>query len=278
MKSLDKGVQILNNLGLTSLQAKVYLSLLRNGKATIKAISKFSNIDRSNVYKTINVLSNKHGLIQQTIGFPNIYEAIPLQSAIKVLMEHKRETEREIEEEIGYYLEENRLTQLASSEETEATFIMIPQKEAFIKKLRSELDSVQDSVEIFITAKCFPEIVEHLSRCKRLLDLKVTFRVLVEKYEPQKPIPKEARKLFVNLNSEIRNTFACPVVSVLVFDSKRTLLIIDPTLDFGYSQALWTNHTGLAAIIQDYFEKLWVQAQKLEPISFTKTNKPSKKH
>jgi sugar-specific transcriptional regulator TrmB len=271
MNSLDKGIQILNNLGLTTLQAKVYLTLSYNGKATIKTISKLANMDRANVYRTINTLQQL-GLVQQIIGFPNIYEAIPLQSAIKILMEHKKQTEREIEEQIGYYLEENAIPQPTSAEDTESKFIMIPQKEAFIKKLRSELDNVQESAEIFATARCFPEIMEYFSKCNRSSDPKVKLRVLVEKSGSEKTVPKEPKLLLDNLKCEVRNTGTCPPVDILVFDSKKALVVIDPTLELGYSPALWTNHTGLVAIIQDYFEKLWSQAQTSKPITTIETS------
>ena len=60
-------VNILTDIGLTVLQAKILLGILSLGKADVKKISKNTGIDRSNIYRTIKELENLE-LIEKYIG------------------------------------------------------------------------------------------------------------------------------------------------------------------------------------------------------------------
>ena len=57
----DNDAQLLNELGLTILEAKVYLALAKTGKTTIATISKTSKVARPDVYRTLAKLQEKGG-------------------------------------------------------------------------------------------------------------------------------------------------------------------------------------------------------------------------
>ena len=81
--------------GLTNLQARVYLGILSLSEGTVTRISKFTEIDRSNVYKTIKDLE-KMELIEKYIGTKTKYKPIPLQVAISILSNKKKQEYRQL--------------------------------------------------------------------------------------------------------------------------------------------------------------------------------------
>ena len=56
--------QILTNLGLTPVQARVYLALVESGPLRISAISKASDVARPDVYRILSNLE-KIGLVEK---------------------------------------------------------------------------------------------------------------------------------------------------------------------------------------------------------------------
>ncbi len=88
-KSNDSLLENLQKLGLTMLQAKIYTVVLDAGKEKIQTISKIANVDRSNTYRTILHLQNI-GLVEETLGSPNIYQAIPVKDAVSILIDLKQ--------------------------------------------------------------------------------------------------------------------------------------------------------------------------------------------
>jgi len=88
MTSDEDIIQALNNLGLTTQQAKVYLVLVRREKERVHDISKAAKIDRSNTYQAISQLQEL-GLIEKILGSPNTYQAVPIKDAISILLKKK---------------------------------------------------------------------------------------------------------------------------------------------------------------------------------------------
>jgi sugar-specific transcriptional regulator TrmB len=82
---LDKDAEVLNGLGLTTLQAKTYLAIAILEKATVKTISKTAKIARQEIYRVTSELQEK-GLIEKIIATPVEYRAIPVHDAINVLL------------------------------------------------------------------------------------------------------------------------------------------------------------------------------------------------
>jgi sugar-specific transcriptional regulator TrmB len=78
---------ILENLGLSPNEAKIYESLLDIGRASVSAISKKSNIHRRNVYDAINRLLEKGLIFQIFQKGENNYEAVNPDKLSEILQE-----------------------------------------------------------------------------------------------------------------------------------------------------------------------------------------------
>lgn len=80
MSQEGENYQTFVNLGLTYLQAKVYVTLLRLGDvgAEVRKIASASVIARQDVYRILPALQ-KMGLVEKVVAIPTIYRPIPLE-------------------------------------------------------------------------------------------------------------------------------------------------------------------------------------------------------
>jgi Predicted transcriptional regulators len=93
--TFDEDTKLLTRLGLTELQAQVYLTLARMEKATLRDLSAAAKTDRANVYRVINRLQELN-LIEKLLATPTVFRALPLAEGIKMLLEKKDQEHNEI--------------------------------------------------------------------------------------------------------------------------------------------------------------------------------------
>ena len=81
-------LQIVMDLGLTLLQAKIFLVLTESQCLKANEISKFSNISRPDVYRNLMKLQ-KIGLIEKIISKPYKFKTIPVETALELLINRR---------------------------------------------------------------------------------------------------------------------------------------------------------------------------------------------
>lgn len=82
--------EILGTLGLTSLEARVYLVLARGGKLSGAETAKRAKIARPEVYEVLRRLENK-GFVRQVLGKPAKFEPVdPLELRTRILQEERK--------------------------------------------------------------------------------------------------------------------------------------------------------------------------------------------
>ncbi|XOU94383.1 MAG: TrmB family transcriptional regulator [Candidatus Kerfeldbacteria bacterium] len=108
-------VQILDDVGLTSSEARVYLAILELGKTNVSNVAKKTLINRRNVYDTLSTLLDK-GLIFQIVGDKEgVYAGVDPDKLIELIqskevslesvmtsMERDYETKKESERAVIY--------------------------------------------------------------------------------------------------------------------------------------------------------------------------------
>jgi sugar-specific transcriptional regulator TrmB len=86
----DDYIQTLMDFGLSFLQSKVYLTIVKLQKANIKTISRASTIARQDIYRIMPALLQK-GLVEKIVTRPTTYNATPLELGISILLEKKKD-------------------------------------------------------------------------------------------------------------------------------------------------------------------------------------------
>ena len=81
----NEDIEALVCLGLSTLQARVYLALTNLGRANTKSLAKNSNVARQDIYR-ITAELQELGIIEKIIAIPNEYRVTSLQDGIKILL------------------------------------------------------------------------------------------------------------------------------------------------------------------------------------------------
>ena len=82
----EKQLGELRMMGLTSLEAKTYVGLLRTGPCNARTITSLIGVNRVDVYRTLRSLVRR-GLVETALGTPTTYIASPPEIVIKTLVE-----------------------------------------------------------------------------------------------------------------------------------------------------------------------------------------------
>ena len=82
--------ETLKRLGLSGIQARVYLTLIRSGRSSAKTLSKQSNVARPDIYRIMTHFQQL-GIAQKSITTPVMFEATPIEHALSGLVENKVE-------------------------------------------------------------------------------------------------------------------------------------------------------------------------------------------
>lgn len=86
----EKVLKELVEFGLTPLQARVYINLLRVGRATTGELAKVMGLNRVDIYRALKALEKK-GIVQYIVGNVKKYEVIEPAMALKIMIEEAEE-------------------------------------------------------------------------------------------------------------------------------------------------------------------------------------------
>jgi HTH-type transcriptional regulator, sugar sensing transcriptional regulator len=251
------GVQLLNRLGLTFRQAKVYLALAKYGDCSVREISNGSGVHREDVYRILRELQRKC-LVKKRITYPITFEAVPVEDALSFLHERRiRETE-ELQKKEKKFLEVSTAS-LASkiSSEEDAQFVLIPEKETAVisnKKAignaKCSIDAVNSPKRHLLSALVFgKEVNEALGRG-------VKIRVITQKPKRMQLLPKAEIEIENEAGFKVKYISINPSAFFAIFDNKEVLIVADKTEDIK-SSTLWSNNPALLALCSNYFASLW---------------------
>ena len=261
-------IQTLIDLGLTSVQARVYLTLTRYGPSKITSISKQSKIARPDVYRTLSKL-HELSLVEQMVETPIRFRAIPIEKGVEALL-HRKTQEYEILKKDSELL----LNAFSSKENTkeiqteDSLFVLIPKKEAVIKRQIEAVQETKKSIDVVLSWNRFYHGTELFDQhYKKAIDRKVYVRFIVEN-PPSEKLKDEALSTHNNDFCKMRFIKENPKAIFGIYDQKKLMLLVDPVCDVpGSSPSLWTNNQSLIGLIHDYFDNLWEKAEEKPAIS-----------
>lgn len=111
-------LDLLQKMGLTEYESKIYSILVEKGVCNAKQISKFGNVPLTRVYETLDSMK-KGGLVVAQEGRPKKYRVPSLDSLKNVIAKKKRKLEQEVEETRKTYEKVRRLLPTPSFSEIE---------------------------------------------------------------------------------------------------------------------------------------------------------------
>lgn len=258
----EQPIKILTNLGLTYREAKIYLTLNRIGKATVKELSAAAHMDRPNVYGVIAKLQ-KLNLIEQMLTTPIVYKSVPMDQGVGMMLDHKKHELTELSIETKKLLKTYKNIRMYQLQEG-CKLKIIPKETPTQKKF----DELFSGTEKLNEAVCYwPDPSSILSWdypiWKKLLKKNVEVHLIV--YIPaNKKLPEKAQELTKNPLFKIRYIESPPKISLSIYDQKKAFL--STSLSPSESSFLLVDNIDFVAFFQDYFEMLWQKSSDRYPI------------
>ncbi len=259
MQSIDQSIQALLNLGLTVMQAKVYLALVRSGASTGRAAAKAAKVASQDVYRLLTELQEK-GLVEKIIAKPTMYKATSIKEGLAILLENEKSAYLEKEKQaikIFDSFSENKNTNV-TIEKTEFT---ITSQLNLLQKTHDKLaDLSKESIDfVFCLEIDEKTLLREFPYIKRAIKRGVKIRTVGPKNN-EEPMVKNPKQLLKNPLFELRCVSQEDVqFGMHIFDKKEVTVMISenpvPVPSF------WTNSSHIVKLAEAYFEKIWNNAQ-----------------
>lgn len=260
----DEDIEALTSLGLTMLQAKVYLTLVESESATIKDISKDTGIARQDLYRITSELQ-ECGLIEQIITKPVMYKAIPLTSGISILLNDMQRKRSESNKKVAKLIQRFKTKEVTAKTKGEKNqFVLVPGKNALILKERILLTTTKKSLSLITSKQRFSQKLYSLAEeFQKAVSKGVNIRILMDKTDTEKyrGLSNKLAKNYKDSPSfEVRYITAPPPVVMAVFDNKEVIIVASANSGLAESPALWSNNLSLVELAHSYFEMMWLTA------------------
>ena len=253
MTQEDEPIQTFVNLGLSYLQAKVYVALLRIGGvgAEVRKIASISTIARQDVYRILPALQ-KMGLVEKVIATPTLYRPLPLEEGLSMLIKKQTEQYLDTQKRAKLVLENFVTPQILHKEDT-SQFIITSAKALFLKRVREDIVKAESSIDIIYSDERLRTIVFHtFDEFSKVAANGIQIRAISSKTDDE-PLDKNLQTLSKSPSFELRFIKQVIPVGLVIFDNKevniRTMHSIVPSL--------WTNNPNVVKLSKFYFDSLW---------------------
>jgi len=243
----DSHVQTLMNLGLTLLQATIYLTLTKLGKAETQRIAKASNVARPEVYRVMPTLL-KLGLAEKILGKTTLYEATPIKEGLSILLQNKKEEYAELEKEASSFLNNFHSNDIKDFQAETQEFKVTSEWRLLMKMHKRLIQSAQTSIDISVPWKAAQPILLNWPSKKKL-----KIRLVTQKMGKTAQVRK-LQALAKNAGIELKYLSKSAPFGMHIFDKKEvTLCLCEET----GVPSLWSNHPSVVRLAETYFEYLW---------------------
>jgi sugar-specific transcriptional regulator TrmB len=256
----EEFIEVLAELGLTHLQAKVYLALAQLKSATAREIHAYSNVARQDVYRLLSELEEKD-LIERAITKPTKFRPVPPNDTISILLQRKNEKTRQLQKKAIQALKKiKNINAEPSFLDSSSQFILLSESETNVTTHTNRVEEAVDNAKTNIMSlnpfQSFMQIKYEAEQVwKKAANRGVKLRFIIDG-------ASEIDRNKLNLDPDLRNTDnfrirwsnTSSVASVLLVDEKEAFFRITPDLK---SPVLLSTNPSFVAMIKDYFEARW---------------------
>jgi len=243
--------KVLQELGLTDYESRVYLALLEKGVLNANQVSKHSGVPYSKVYETLTSLERK-GWIETEHSRPSrYYPKAPSEAlaSMKLQLEDKVKTwEKTVMGELEPFYEHREIREKPDLWILRGEFNTLAKLKEMVEKTKSEL-----MVAAPILSKTLADAVTPVLMQLRNANVKIFFMVSRKAKEWNLQKLREVAEVRVR-----DHMFGGGIIA----DGKEAMLFLGedkPTL------VIWSNHLGLVQFAKEYFRYLWESSETSKP-------------
>ncbi len=263
----DKTRRVLQDLGLTDYEIKVYLALLDNPASQASDVSRVAEVPVSKIYEVLANLEKKGWVESQQSTRPARYYPKSPSTALQAV---RIRQERELKSNEEYLLQEL-MPRYSKKETQEKPEIWIVRGEYnILAKVQETIDRCKKEILVVVPSALNDVIDLVIPALTEVKNSGVSVRMLLSVQVNKDSLRKLASLSQVRLKE---NMFGGGVIS----DAREIILllgggnegVVDPS---GSALAIWSDHAGLASFARSYFEFLWTEAI---PFSERETEQPT---
>lgn len=257
-------VKILQDLGLTLTQSKVYLALRKFGNLDTKQIAKFAAMSRPDVYRVLENLETK-GLVEKTISKPVRYNVVSSNNRLKLLLEKKKKGITKLESDLQTLLKKLEKNSKVQFQKKDFQTVIVSGKENLILKIKK---TITDSQETLCCLGSHKKIAMALFSFAELLikaiNRGVKVKIVTGENDGAKLVPNILADYIKGKKPllEIRYVKKQLEAHILVIDRKQVLVNTSIQTGLAESPAVWSNNPCIVALNQNYFDILWLTSTK----------------
>lgn len=246
------------DLGLTCVQAKVYLTLMKLRNPTVKMISKISNVVSQDVYRIMPRLQ-KLGLAEKILTKPTRYRATTINDALHILLQKQTEEQAKLQKKTLWLLnkfQEN--DQRNVLQEEEPPLNVIAEKKLLYQSLKKQSHMAQRSIDICAPIQGCNILLFNLHHAlHRAMGRGVKIRVLAANFKnanfENTAVLRVAHALQANQLFEMRCFFATFPSGISIFDDREVTMAIGER----GMPSLRTANQGVVNLASSYFNEMW---------------------
>ncbi len=241
--------------GLTSKQAKVYLSVVTSGALCVADISRKTGIHEQDIYKILPKLE-KMGLLTRTFTKPVRVESIPIEKVLASLIKKQQEiieSQEKVAEEIVETLKEK---QAPLPPIEQGKIIIIPgSSDALESRARLLFENLRKAYDILTTEEILIERLPHLADkfFQKLAVNRVPIRILITTHDKGKDLVGFINKLKLPaVNMTIKSSGESGNLNFAIVDDEAWI-----PLESTSHTTIITDIKSVVEICKKHFEILW---------------------
>jgi sugar-specific transcriptional regulator TrmB len=247
--------EVLTNLGLTSSQAKVYLTLVHNGPSKVMLISKNSGIHRAHLYEILRTMEET-GFVEKKLE-TGMYLATPLKEVAPILIRKKQQEIAKLETDVNKIVEY--IPAKTATTENKPEISLTLNRKRTLNMVQRYIENAKCEIELVQTWKRFIQFWEYYEKSLEKATQKgVKIKEVVE-------FPKDhgkereflKRRVFKNRLIELKFVDKTGGNFAIVDNSMLLLSTSQESANLGETPFLLSNYEGLMGLLKDYFELSW---------------------
>jgi HTH-type transcriptional regulator, sugar sensing transcriptional regulator len=255
-------LRLLEQVGFTETQAKIYITLCQMGQTDAKSLAKQSDTPRQAAYRTLGELQQK-GMVEKIIAIPQQYRAIPIHDGLSIMIGAKAKEYASIAEKAQEFIKRYEAQTQLETAEDEYKISIVEGKETVIKKIQSLTEACSQELLVVQTIRRWIQVNSSIyETILEALERGVKYRVIIEN-ENELAFPKDLKPILKHPNYNLRVTNKLKVNAAL-FDNTYGVFSFYPARLVGETPIIATNHPSLLVGFRDYFNNQWRLSRKLE--------------
>jgi sugar-specific transcriptional regulator TrmB len=255
-------VASVSRFGLSDREARLYLSVLRHGRATARALAQEAGVDRVLGYRMLDSLRAR-GVVEVTAERPRKYAAVSPRALFERAL-HERATQLTDDQALAVTLAEQLPRLVREADNAAPKFQVLQGTPSIFAYLREMLHRAQEEVCAMVTHRALRGSVDYglAVELPRLLKGGGRFRLIVES-DPrvQRLLERFARTSRRYPLAELRQLSPQPTRLTIV-DRAEAMLFLVPEARTGQVEelAVWTDTPAFVVGQLHYFNTLWESA------------------